>query len=107
VGRNKHSALRRSGTTVAGRRRDRPAVEVAIPPCRQPLRTPVVAALPDYRRALMPRGRWFFTANLLDRRCRVLTDNIDALRVATRLTQTRRPFTNDAIGVLLDRIHAV
>jgi putative transposase len=54
-----------------------------------------------------PGGCWFFTVNLLDRRRRLLTDNIDALREATRLTQTRHPFTIDAMVVLPRYIHAV
>ena len=53
--------------------------------------------MPNYRRAFAPGGCWFFTVNLLDRRRRLLTDHIDALREATRLTQTRHPFTIDAI----------
>ncbi len=61
----------------------------------------------NYRRALVPGGCWFFTVNLLDRRCRLLMDNIDALRAATRLTQTRHPFTIDAMVVLPEHIHAV
>ena len=63
--------------------------------------------MPNYRRALVPGGCWFFTVNLLDRRCRLLTDSIDALRTATRLTQARHPFTIDAMVVLPDHIHAV
>jgi putative transposase len=47
--------------------------------------------MPNYRRAFTPGGCWFFTVNLLDRRRRLLTDHIDALRAATRLTQTRHP----------------
>jgi hypothetical protein len=47
--------------------------------------------MPNYRRAFVPGGCWFFTVNLLDRRRRLLTDHIDALREATRLTQTRHP----------------
>ena len=43
-------------------------------------------AMPNYRRAFVPGGCWFFTVNLLDRRRRLLTDHIDALREATRLT---------------------
>jgi putative transposase len=43
----------------------------------------------------------------LDRRRRLLTDNIDALREATRFTQTRHPFTIDAMVVLPRYIHAV
>ena len=38
---------------------------------------------------------------------RLLTDHIDVLREATRLTQTRHPFTIDAMVVLPDHIHAV
>ena len=38
---------------------------------------------------------------------RLLTDHIDALREATRLKQTRHPFTIDAMVVLPDHIHAV
>jgi hypothetical protein len=68
---------------------------LSLPPCR------TIAG------ALVPGGCWFFTVNLLDRRCRLLTDNIDALRAATRLTQTRHPFTIDAMVVLPDHIHAV
>jgi putative transposase len=41
------------------------------------------------------------------RRRRLLTDHIDALRVGTRLTHKRHPFTIDAIGVLPDHIHTV
>src|SRR5882672_8187863 len=63
--------------------------------------------MPNYRRALMPGGCWFFTVNLLDRQRRLLTDNIAALRAATRLTQSRHPFTIDAMVVLPDHIHAV
>jgi REP-associated tyrosine transposase len=59
------------------------------------------------RRALVERAGWFFTVNLLDRRRRLLTDNIDALRQATRLRQTRHPFAIDAMVVLPDHIHAV
>jgi putative transposase len=63
--------------------------------------------MPNYRRAFAPGGCWFFTVNLLDRRRRLLTDHIDALREATRRTQTRHPFTIDAMVVLPDHIHAV
>jgi hypothetical protein len=52
--------------------------------------------MPNYRRAFAPGGCWFFTVNLLDRRGRLLTDHIVALREATRLTQTRHPFSINA-----------
>ena len=57
--------------------------------------------MPNYRRAFAPGGCWFFTVNLFDRRRGLLTDNIDALRAATRRTQTRHPFTIDAMVVLV------
>jgi putative transposase len=63
--------------------------------------------MPNYRRDFAPGGCWFFTVNLLDRRRRLLTDHIAALREATRRTQTRHPFTVDAMVVLPDHIHAV
>ena len=63
--------------------------------------------MPNYRRAFAPGGCWFFTVNLLDRRRCLLTDNIEALREATRRVQTRHPFTIDAMVVLPDHINAV
>ena len=67
----------------------------------------MVAVMPNYRRAFVPGGCWFFTVNLLDRRRRLLTDHIDALREAMRRTQRRHPFTIDAMVVLPDHIHTV
>ncbi len=63
--------------------------------------------MPNYRRAFVPGGCWFFTANLLDRQSSLLTDGIGALREATRRTQARYPFHIDAMVVLPDHIHAV
>jgi putative transposase len=66
-----------------------------------------VAGMPNYHRAFVLGGCWFFTVNLLDRRCRLLTEYISALRQAMRTTQARHPFTIDAMVVLPDHIHAV
>ena len=63
--------------------------------------------MPNYRRAFVPGGCWFFTVNLLDRRERLLVDCIDALRNAVAATRKRHPFAIDAIVVLPDHIHAV
>jgi putative transposase len=63
--------------------------------------------MPNYRRAFVPGGCWFFTANLLDRRSRLLTDEIEALREATRRTLARLPFHIDAFVVLPDHIHTI
>jgi putative transposase len=63
--------------------------------------------MPNYRRAFVPGGCWFFTVNLLERRRTLLVDRIDALRDATERTRARHPFVIDAIVVLPDHIHAV
>jgi putative transposase len=63
--------------------------------------------MPNYRRAFVAGGCWFFTVNLLDRRSRLLIERIDALRAAVRETRQRFPFHIDAMVVLPDHIHAV
>ena len=63
--------------------------------------------MPNYRRAFVPGGCWFFTVNLLERRKTLLVDRVDALRVAVEDTRRRYPFTIDAVVVLPDHIHAV
>ena len=63
--------------------------------------------MPNDRRAFVPGGCWFFTANLLDRRSGLLTEEIDALREATRRARERHPFRIDAFVVLPDHVHAV
>ncbi len=63
--------------------------------------------MPDYRRNLVPGGTYFFTVNLLERRKRLLVDEVDALREAVRLARAKRPFHIDAWVVLPDHMHAV
>jgi putative transposase len=63
--------------------------------------------MPNYRRAFVPGGCWFFTVNLLDRRSRLLVEHIDALRTAVQETQQHFPFRIDAMVVLPDHLHAV
>src|SRR5262245_38216802 len=63
--------------------------------------------MPNYRRAFVPGGCWFFTVNLLDRRSGLLTQEIASLREATRHTRERHPFRIDAFVVLPDHIHAI
>lgn len=61
----------------------------------------------SYRRNFIPGGSYFFTVNLADRRSRLLTDNIDALRAAFRYVKLRHSFMLDAIVVLPDHLHAI
>ncbi|MEH2588622.1 REP element-mobilizing transposase RayT [Bradyrhizobium sp. AZCC 1721] len=61
----------------------------------------------SYRRNFIPGGCFFFTVNLADRRLRLLTEYVEALRSAFREIRQRHPFTIDAVVVLPDHLHAV
>jgi putative transposase len=63
--------------------------------------------MPNYRRAFVPGGCWFFTVNLLERRKTLLVDHIADLREAVAITRRDHPFTIDAFVVLPDHLHAV
>jgi len=63
--------------------------------------------MPNYIRAFVPGGTFFFTVNRLERRRRLLTDYSDDLRIVFTDARRRRPFTIDAILVLPDHLHAV
>ncbi|HXD46362.1 MAG TPA: transposase [Pseudolabrys sp.] len=63
--------------------------------------------MPNYRRAFIPGGCWFFTVNLLDRRRTLLVDQIDVLRDAVASVRRRYPFDVGAFVVLPDHLHAV
>jgi putative transposase len=63
--------------------------------------------MPNYRRAFVPGGCWFFTVNLLERRQNLLVDHIEALRSAIAHTRKKYPFDIDAMVVLPDHAHAV
>ncbi|WP_249150647.1 hypothetical protein [Bradyrhizobium sp. JYMT SZCCT0180] len=63
--------------------------------------------IPNYRRAFIPGGCWFFTVNLLERRKTVLVDHVAILREAVAITRRDHPFTIDAFVVLPDHLHAI
>jgi putative transposase len=63
--------------------------------------------MPNYRRAFVPGGCWFFTVNLLDRRRTLFVDHIEILREAVVAIRQSRGFTIDALVVLPDHLHAV
>lgn len=64
--------------------------------------------MPNYRRAWMPGGTYFFTVNLLQRqRCDSLVRHIDHLRAAVRDVRIRHPFTIHGWVVLPDHIHCI
>jgi len=63
--------------------------------------------MPNYRRAKISGGTFFFTIVLADRSSNLLLEGIDCLRRAYRIVQERRPFETVAICVLPDHLHAV
>ena len=64
--------------------------------------------MPNYRRAFVPGGTWFFTVNLLQRHGNdLLVREIDTLRQVVRRVREKYPFYIDAWVVLPDHMHAV
>ena len=63
--------------------------------------------MPNYRRAVILGGTFFFTVNLLERRRRLLTERIEDLRTAFADARRRRPFVIDAMVVLPDHLHCI
>lgn len=64
--------------------------------------------MPDYRRAWLPGGTYFFTVNLLERRGNdLLVNHIDLLREHIRLVKQRHPFKIHGWVVLPDHLHCV
>ena len=63
--------------------------------------------MPNYRRAFVPGGCWFFTVNLLERSQTLLIDHVDELRGAFDRTKVKYPFEIDAIVILPDHMHAI
>jgi putative transposase len=64
--------------------------------------------MPNYRRAFIPGGTWFFTANLLQRNGNdLLVREIDLLRDVVRGVRRRYPFRIDAWAVLPEHLHCI
>jgi putative transposase len=63
--------------------------------------------MPEYRRARIEGGCYFFTVVLADRSSDLLVREIDRLREAYRVTSLRRPFETVAICILPDHLHAI
>jgi putative transposase len=61
----------------------------------------------NYRRNFVAGGSYFFTVNLADRRLRLLTDHIEALRAAFHYARNRHPFTVEATVILPEHLHAI
>jgi len=63
--------------------------------------------MPQYIRAFVPGGTFFFTVTLLERRRKLLTENIDNLREVFQAARRRRPFTLEAIVIWPDHLHCI
>jgi len=63
--------------------------------------------MPNYRRALVPGGTYFFTVNLLERNRRLLIEHIDQLRTAFAQARATRPFDVVAAVVMPDHLHCI
>ena len=64
--------------------------------------------MPNYRRAFVPGGTYFFTVALLERRSNdLLVRHIAALRDAVRVTRHGHPFEIHAWVVLPEHLHCI
>jgi len=64
--------------------------------------------MPNYRRAFIPGGTWFFTVNLLERHNNdLLTREIDLFRQVVRQVKQAHPFRIDAWAVLPEHMHCI
>ena len=61
----------------------------------------------DYRRNRVPAGTYFFIVDLLERKSRLLVDEIEALRAAVRKVRAARSFHIDCWVVLPDHKHCI
>ena len=62
----------------------------------------------EYRRFQHPGATWFFTVNLAERHeNRLLTDQVDLLRMAFSHVKSKHPFEINAIVVLPEHLHCM
>ncbi len=59
--------------------------------------------MPQYIRAFVPGGTFFFTVTRLEHRRKLLTEPIDNLRAVFKAARQRRPFTVEAMVILPDQ----
>ena len=64
--------------------------------------------MPNYKRAFIPGGTWFFTVNLLERGNNdLLVREVDLLRKVIRNVKQKHPFHIDAWVVLPEHMHCI
>ena len=63
--------------------------------------------MPQYLRALIPFGPFFFTVTLLQRHRKILTEHLDNLWASFMAARQHRPFTVGAMVILPDHLHCI
>jgi putative transposase len=63
--------------------------------------------MPNYVRAVVPGGTFFFTVTLLDRSESLLTEHVDLLRSSFTSVRQQYPFRIDAIVVMPEHLHCI
>ena len=63
--------------------------------------------MPQYIRAFVTGGTFFFTVTRLERRRKLLTEPIDDLRAGFKAARQRRPFTVEAMVIVPDHLHCI
>jgi putative transposase len=63
--------------------------------------------MPQYRRAIIPGGTFFFTVTIADRSDDLLVREVDRLQRVYQSVSARRPFGTVAICILPDHLHAI
>jgi putative transposase len=63
--------------------------------------------MPQYLRARIPGGTFFFTVTLADRSSNLLVDKIDVFRDVYRSVRIKFPFETIAVCILPDHLHTI
>jgi putative transposase len=63
--------------------------------------------MPNYIRAFIPGGTFFFTVAILERHRQLLTQHIAELRHAFASVKTQKPYVMHAVVILPDHLHCI
>jgi putative transposase len=77
------------------------------PAFRESPQKPPPNSMPQYIRAFIPGGTFFFTVAILERRRSLLTQHIAELRNAFTAVRAKKPYTMNAVVILPDHLHCL